>query len=396
MKEEMIMGRLKKADQEMLKSFNRHLVFNYIRRNNAVSRAEITEKTQLSPTTVSIIVSELLEDNLILNLGVGRSSGGRKPLMLGVNPKAKYVISIILRPKRVTYALVDLGCNIVERHDIEFFTRGKESAQEILEQCINELFAEHKGIEDKLTGVGISIPGIINNDGTVLYSASLDIKMFEVMKLMKERVYDTDYFVFKDTDALILGEKNFGKGKAYSNFAYIMVEDGIGMSYVSGKELFKPSSVGGLELGHMIIDPNGPLCRCGTRGCLGTTVSEDYIVCEYKKMSKKSDEKLRLEDIVLLSNQGDNVAKSVLKRQAGTLGLAIANILNMFNPEMIIVGGPISKCKWNYLDVVSTKACDMALDIYRDDINMVFSELDDTSALIGMANDIFEKAVLNL
>lgn len=195
----------------------RYLVFNYIHRNNAVSRAEITEKTQLSPTTVSIIVSELLEDNLILNLGVGRTSGGRKPLMLGVNPKAKYVISIILRPKRVTYALVDLGCNIVERHDIEFFTRGKESAQEILEQCINELFADHKGIEDKLIGVGISIHGIINNDGPVLYPVSLDIKMFEVMKLMKERVYDTDYFVFKDTDALILGEKNFGKGKAYSN-----------------------------------------------------------------------------------------------------------------------------------------------------------------------------------
>ncbi len=389
------MGRVKKANQEMLKKLNRQMVLNYIRKNNMVSRAELTEYTKLSPTTVSLITSELIEKNLVLELGIGESSGGRRPVMLGINPNARYAISVILKPKGAICALVDLECNIVEEYDIKCPIKGTHSVTTVLRQCIEDIFNTYGDIKYNIAGVGISAPGIIGEDGCILYSAPLNVKDFDIVEVLKAEVYDMDYFVFKDTDALILGEYNFGIGKKYRNFAYIMVEDGVGMSYIKDGKLFRPSSMGGFELGHMTIDLDGPICRCGNRGCLGTTISEDYIVEKYKTMSHSKNEEFRLIDIVSLSNNGDDIARHVLEEQAKILGIGIANILNMLNPELIVIGGPLNRCTWDYLSIVLEIGRNTALNIYKDDVDIKYTTLGNQSALMGMANDVFEKKIFS-
>lgn len=172
-----------------------------------------------------------------------------------------------------------------------------------------------------------------------------------------------------------------------------MVEDGVGMSYIHGGKLFRPSNMGGFELGHMTVDADGPVCRCRNRGCLGTVTSEDYIVQEYNMKSGGLDRELTLQDIVILSNQGDDIARQLLMQQANILGIGIVNILNMFNPELIVIGGPLNQCTWNYLDIVLKKEYSMGLDVYRDNVNIKYTSLGSRSAIMGMANDIFERKI---
>lgn len=387
------MSKFKKLDQEMLKKLNRQVVLNYIYKNRKASRTELAQYTKLSPTTISIITSELIDRGLVVDLGIGESSGGRRPVILGINPEARYAISIVLKPKGVIYALVDLECNIIGMKEIKCSLKGIDRVKEALAECIQDILSTYENIKPKITAIGISAPGIIGNDGCILYSAPLKIKDFDIVGFLKEQVYDVDCFIFKDTDALILGEYNFGIGDEYKNFVYIMVEDGVGMSYIHGGKLFRPSNMGGFELGHMTIDIDGPICRCGNKGCLGTAISEDYIVQKYNSQSESSDEELILQDIVLLSNQGDDIARQLLMQQANILGIGIANILNMFNPRLIVIGGPLNQCTWDYLDIVSKKAHSIALDVYRDNINIQYTSLGNRSAIMGMANDIFERKI---
>lgn len=395
------MAKMKKADQEMLKRLNRQIVLKNIRKHGEISRAELTQYTKLSPTTVSLITSELIDKKIVMELGIGESSGGRRPVMLGINPNARFVISIILKPKEVIYALLNLDCIVVKEWNIKQNIVGEENVKNILARCLHDIFDEYGEFEGKIVGIGISIPGIVNNqDGCILYSAPLELKEFEMIEFIKRQKNNMDCFVFKDTDALILGEHKFGIGRHYNNFAYIMVEDGVGMSYINSGNLFQPSNIGGFELGHMTIDLNGPICRCGNKGCLGTIISENYIVNSYKEKLKEKgeegiDDELRLEDIIARSNGGDIVAKEILKEQARILGIGIANVLNMINPEMIAIGGPLSKCEWNYLDIVLDTGRNTALKFYNDGINIKFTTKGILSALAGMANYVFEKKIFS-
>lgn len=387
------MRRSKKLDQEKLKMLNRQMVLNYIGRCQQVSRIEISHYTGLSPTTVSIISSELISQGIVIELGVGESSGGRRPVMLGINPKARYSISVVIKPKEIIYALIDLKCNIIYMREREAYIDGAEELKDILRDCIGEILCAYRDMSSSITGIGISLPGILSQNKRILYSAPLKVVDFNIIKFLREDVYEGQYYLFKDTDAYILGEYNFGLERQFKNIVYMIIEDGIGMSYLQGGKLFKPSNSGGFELGHVKIDPNGPMCRCGSRGCIGVLLSEDGMVNEYREKSGKLDRIIRFKDIIRLSNEGDSISKDILSNQACILGMGVANIVNMLNPELIIIGGPLKKCTWDYLDIVHREGQRLSLKGYRENISIQYAKLDVQAAIIGMANAIYGEEI---
>jgi predicted NBD/HSP70 family sugar kinase len=393
-----------KMDQETLKKLNRQFILNHIRKYTEISRVDLARYTELSPTTVSTIIAELVAKKLVTELRVGESSGGRKPLMLGINPNARYVAGIILNQKGADFSVVNMNYETVYREHAAHKIEGSAEVQEFLINGIEKLLSCCSDIKDDICGFGISVPGVIDHEnGKVLYSSKLHLDNFDLSAILNEKP-GVKSFVFKDTDALILGEYKSGIGSASKNFIYINIEDGVGMSYIHSGNLMQPGYGGGLELGHITIDSNGPLCRCGNRGCLGAVVSEQPVISKLDRLCEKGYEtfiggdvkKVTLVDIVEFSNKGDRACRYVLEEQARVLGTAVASIVNIFNPQLIAIGGPLCKCEWGFLDILKDTVKDRALNIFSKCTEIDFAKLGEESALIGMANEIFEREVFNM
>lgn len=394
------MSTVKKADQETLKNINRQIILNHIRLHREISRIDLAKFTKLSPTTVSAIVSELLAKKLVNETRIGESSGGRKPLMLGINANARCVLIVVLSPRGAGFSTVNMDFQIVHHEYIARSIRGEEAVVEILNKGLEMFSEKYPGAMDGVCGIGISVPGVVEHEkGVVLYSSKLHLSDFDISSVV-DRYCGIKTYIFKDTDALLLGEYNFGAGNAYGNVAYINIEDGVGMSYVNSGRLFKPGYGGGFELGHITIDSGGSLCRCGNRGCLGTVVSEAPALVKLKTLIEKGYESgievtknTSLADIVEYSNNGDKAARYVLEEQARLLGTAVASVINLFNPQLIAIGGPLSKCTWGFLDILRDTVKDRALPIYSKNVEIRFARLGEDSALVGMANEILENEI---
>lgn len=394
------MGKIKKVDQETLKNLNRQIILNYIRKYREISRIDLSQYTKLSPTTVSAITSELIGKNLIAEIRIGESSGGRKPLMVGVNPDARFVITAILNQKEITYTIVDLSCHIVKKESISCDIDNQDAVKDVLQKSLDSILQKNKYDKSKICGIGVSIPGVVDhNNGKVLYSSKLHLKDFDIATIIESHTGIKSY-LFRDSDALILGEYNYGIACSYKNIVYVNVEDGVGMSYINSGKLFHPGYGGGFELGHITIDSNGSLCRCGNRGCLGTVVSEAPVLNKLEKLIEKGYESdiritknTSLKDVVEYSNSGDKAARYVLEEQARLLGTATASVINLFNPQLVAIGGPLSKCKWEFLNILRDTVRDRALETYSRGVEIEYARLGDDSALIGMANEIFEKEI---
>lgn len=394
------MSKLNKFDQEVGKNLNRQIILNYIRKYNEVSRVELTEHTKLSPTTVSAITSSLLQERIIQELRIGESSGGRRPLMLGINPEAKFVITLILTREKAEFSLVNLNYETVYTGSFSCDICDGQKAEEVLKSAVDQLLKNNPDTAGKICGMGISIPAVVDRaNGRVLYSSKLKLRDFDIASVVKQHT-GLKCFLFKDTDAFILGEYNFGIGKSVKNFIYITIENGVGMSYIHDRKLFHPGYGGGLELGHVTANVGGKVCRCGNRGCLGTMVSETPAldrIQEYLSSGYESEIKdlahIKLPDIVMSSNKGDKVCRLVLEEQAGFLGTAIANVINLLNPELIAIGGPLTKCNWGFLEIIRDTVQEKALDIYCRNMEIEFAKLGGESALLGMADEIIKSEV---
>ncbi len=395
------MSDTQKAGQETLKNLNRQIILNYLRNNSETSRVDLAKLTKLSPTTVSAITSELVERNLVKEIRIGESNGGRKPLMLDINPNAKFVITAVVTQKGAEFSILDLNYHKVEQKYIAHAVEGPEAFADIMLSGLKEMVGSFRYNAEDICGLGISIPGVIDHrNGKVLYSSKLQLTDFDISAFIKENTGMKAY-VFKDSDAWILGEFNAGTGGVYDSLAYVSIEDGVGMSYINSGKLFHPSVGGGFELGHITIDSNGPLCRCGNRGCLGAMVSEQPIVDKLKVLCEKGYEtiiegdvmNLSIADVVEYSNKGDKASRYVLEEQARILGTAIATVVNLFSPQLVLIGGPLSGCRWNFLEIMKDTVRDRALPIYTRNMDIKPARLGKESAQTGIASEIFAREI---
>lgn len=395
------MSNIKKVNQETMKNLNKQMILNFLRQNGETSRIDLAKQMKLSPTTVSAITSELVKERLITETRIGESSGGRKPLMLGINPNARFVVTAILTQNGADISIIDLNYHRIVCERISEKLEGPDVVTKIILEALKSILDRFPYDLKDICGLGISIPGVVDHkNGKVLYSSKLHLHDFDISSIIKENT-GIETFVFKDSDALILGEFSTGTGGNYDSLAYISIEHGVGMSYINSGKLFHPSIGGGFELGHITIDSNGPVCRCGNRGCLGAMVSEQPVLnklkglCEkgYENMLKGPIMDLSLSDVVEYSNRGDKACRYVLEEQARILGTAVATVVNLFNPQLVLIGGPLSRCSWGFMDVLRDTVRDRALPIYSRNLRIEPAKLSSESAFIGIANEIFTREI---
>ena len=332
---------------------NESLIVNTIRRRGPISRVDIAKLTGLTAPTVTNISGKLIEHGLIHEYKVGEYSGGRRPVLLKVNSEIANMIIVDIRSKEMIGYLINGGLEIKEQtcHDIQHLK--EENILALLENTIEQCYSSENG---KLAlAIGIIVRGpVISSEGLSLFSPSAGWHNVP-LKYLVEKKFQLPVFVENDMRAMALGAYHYGPYRDIKNAVFLGVGGGIGSGIILNGELYRGLGDSAGEIGHTVIDANGPLCSCGNRGCLEAMASESALVNLMAKSISEGEKSLvsemvkgdidviRTKHIYAAAEEGDLLAIKTLQHIAQYIGMGVANIINIFNPQLVLIGGGIVK-----------------------------------------------------
>jgi predicted NBD/HSP70 family sugar kinase len=342
------------ADLHHMREANRMLVLNCVREHGAIARAAVARQTGLSRTTIGNIMDDLLREGLVRESESLRevTSRGRRVIPVHFNASAGFVIGVAMGRNHVTLLLADLAANVIKRADAPFATaRGPQVCLSELATDLRAFAAEQRVAWSKVIGVGVGIPGPVDLaqqrsaspprmpgwDGTNVSGV--------LSEALKKPVY-----LDNNCNMGALGESRYGAGHDVGSLLYVKVGTGIGSGLVVGGQIYRGHSGSAGELGHMTVDPSGPLCDCGNRGCLEASAGGPAILAEVRAAGRDVSD---MAQVIEAANQGDLVCAAALRRAGDRLGVVLAGLVNFFNPA------------WIVLDGSTMRAGDLALDAVR-------------------------------
>ncbi|WP_019908055.1 ROK family transcriptional regulator [Thermoanaerobacter indiensis] len=338
--------KLRIGNKELIKDINRSLVINEIRMNGPISRTDISKNLNLGLSTVTNIVEELENQNLVHEVGEADSTGGRKPILLEFNYNYGYIIGIKIEENNLIFALTNLKSEIIEKRVVPF-KKGTNSntvlnmVVENIEKLITKI-----PYNKNLMGIGVAVSGLVDQQkGKLIYSGMLNWSNVEIGNILENK-FNVPVYIDNDVNAYTLAELWYGHGRELNNFIVVTYGSGIGSGIVINKKLYTGDFGGAGEIGHMVLVAEGRKCECGQRGCLEAYASEDFIVDYIRdniKMYSESKidltEDLSIEKVYEYAKEGDMLAIDVLRLSAKYLGYGLLSVINLLNPSTIILAG---------------------------------------------------------
>ena len=359
-----------------LRSLNRARVVDALRELGVASRADIARRTGLSRSTVSSLVGELQDEGLIEDRdasaeGGAASKGGRPPTLIALGRSAGAALGIDFGKRHLTVAASDLSHSILA-----------EARREMPDDYDAHCGLDEAGVErDKVLGVGLGVPGPIHlPTGTVGSSAILP--GWGGARVADEMSQRLGLPVHVDNDANLgaLAELHWGAGRGCSNLTYIKIATGIGAGLVLGRRLFRGTGGTAGEIGHTTIDESGPICRCGSRGCLETYAGAPAIV---ELLAPSLGPGVTVETVVEHALDGHPGAKRAIGDAGRHVGSAIANLCNLFNPELIVVGGTLALAGEVLLEPMREAVQRRAIPSAAEDVQIVPAALGERAEMLG-------------
>jgi predicted NBD/HSP70 family sugar kinase len=334
----------------LLRDLNVTLVMELVRRAGAISRAELARQSQLSAPTVSTIAEKLLTRGILIEHSTAPSSGGRPPVLLSIDPKAGYVVGIKLRGDGLTTVVCDLDTQIVETQELHLpLVRDPTAAIHAIEVEVRRAIRNAHLPRSKVLGVGIGLSGIIDTDrGACNFSHLLQWRDVEIAEPIRRHL-GMPIWVENDVNTLAVAEKWSGDANEARDFVVLTVGRGIGLGIVIDRALYRGANGAAGEFGHMIIEPSGPKCECGRFGCLEAIVGEDAL---RRKVEESQGRSLSRGELLSLVAAGDVSTLEIVRNAGRKLGLALANMITLLNPEMLIICGEGTDFGPDYLDPV--------------------------------------------
>lgn len=364
-----------KGDQELIRNQNRALVINLLRLHGPLSRSEVSERTGLAPSALTRLSRDLLADGIVIETGKSDSTGGRPAVLVSLNPEYSRSIGIKVERARLLAAAVDLTGAIRDRADISFDT--PPSPDEVIAsiaQLVEKLSFE------RVLGVGISISGFVDPaTGMDLYSPILSWRNVPLRDPIAEKT-GLPVWIENDVNALALAERWYGAGRNYNHFICITVGEGIGAGVVIGGEIYRGAFGGAGELGHITINPDGPVCRCQERGCLEVYASDYFLNVEASRLGFSD-----IQELIDAARDGGADAKVAFARMGRYLGFGAKNLVNLLNPEAIILGGERMDASDLFLSAIEDEVRRHSFPSEADRLQIVPTELGTDGFLIGSA-----------
>lgn len=367
------------GDLALIKKINTAIVLEAVLKHAPLSRAQISEITGLNKATVSSLVQDLIDSHLVLENGPGQSSGGRKPVMLLFNGTAGYAVGIDLGVNYIRGLLVDLEGNVIAEHQRGLKQQDAEQAITQLTECIELLINEAPDCPYGIVGIGVGVPGIVDDNGIILFAPNLKWHQVELQRQLEER-FGLPVTIDNEANAGAQGEQKYGAGRGIPNQIYVSVGIGIGTGIILNKELYKGASGFSGELGHLSIEYDGKPCSCGNRGCWELYASENALLELAALLGFEN-----LDELLLAAAAGDERVIGLIRSIGDYLGAGIANIVNVFNPNVVIIGNRMSRAA-EWLEPAVQAAVDQrTLPYHRERMRILFAELQDQSAVRGAA-----------
>ncbi len=331
------------ANRDLMRAMNRSTILNVIKTYGPIARVDVAHRTGLSPATVTGITGELIGEDLIYEKDTGdTTTAGRKPILLAINPSGRYVIGVKLTETKVIGALTDLEASVIVKKTDELREEAAEAVVKQISLLVGELLALAKLPKRKLLGIGVGLAGIVDSVGGILrQSPYRDWHDLPLRDMLQEQVH-VPVYIDNDVNTLTLAEKWFGAGEGVDDFLIVTVGRGIGMGIVVNGQFYRGAKGGAGEFGHTIVDPEGPQCECGKYGCLEAYAGDHGLLRMAKEASSKGllpgpvDSTDRLLE---LARGGDPQAQAIYAQAGERLGMGIANLINVFNPEKVIISG---------------------------------------------------------
>jgi len=378
-----------------VKSFNKHAALDLIRFSGAgMSRTELAEQMGLTRAAVSLIVNDLLESKVIVETESRSIPSGRPPIVLEINSQRGLVGAIDMGATHMGIAVADFAARIRQEIEVPFDIKdGPQVCLEKAEQTLRRMLEEQGLSVSDLAAVGVGVPGpVITEAGMVVAPPIMPGWDHYPIRTTLEKAWGRPVTLNNDAELGALGEWAYGAGRGEKNIAYIKVGSGVGAGLILNKQIYGGTTGAAGEIGHLTIDENGPLCNCGNRGCLEAFAGGHAIARQGQALAASGKRTLLAElpvesitarEVAEAARRGDLYAQEILSRAGTYIGIAIAGLINLFNPSVVIIGGGVAQVGDMLTTPIRQAVRERAMRASEQGVHITSAMLGRRSVLIG-------------
>jgi predicted NBD/HSP70 family sugar kinase len=333
--------------RDLMRAINRSKILEIIRTTGMISRIDLARISGLSQALITGLTADLINERLIIEKQSGKYQGGRRPMLLALNPQGAFVVGVNLSIREISVVIVNFEGSVVAS-STHALAAGHNSVTEIIDSVVGAVQAciwKANFAREQIAGVGIGIPGLVNPDsGKIRFLPNYGWENVNLKHLVQAKL-NHPCFVDNSSNSLALAEQWFGEGKGVDHFLVVTIENGVGLGAVINGRIYRGEEGVAGEFGHITIDPDGPDCRCGKKGCLEAFVGNIAIMqCARLailegRWSWRNPDCFTYAEVVQAANKGAEVLAELFARAGRVLGIGLSHLITLFNPRKIIITG---------------------------------------------------------
>jgi glucokinase-like ROK family protein len=373
-------------------------IIQHLRVAGQLSRTELAKITGYSRASMTGFINELMESGIIREVGEGKSQGGRRSLMLSINGDYGFIAGYDIGATHIELALANFRGDIIE-HSSEY-ADVRNNAEVVLGRCaeiVQQMLERQGGIPDQIVAVGIGVPGPVEFSKGILIAPPLmpTWENFPIKNYVAKTFPNATVVVDNDVNIMALGELHAGGGKGLNNFIWVKIGTGVGSGIIASGEIYRGASGVAGNIGHIEAEHNGTICRCGNRGCLEAVAAGPPIAEHGKEAAeagrssflatrlKDNKGMITAVDVGDAAASGDTAAIEIIRDSGKLIGLVLAGLVEFFNPEVIYIGGKVSKIGFTLLSSIRQAVLRRANPLSTRDLHVEYSQLGDMAGVIG-------------
>ncbi|MFN8519611.1 MAG: ROK family transcriptional regulator [Chloroflexota bacterium] len=356
------MARVRKGSPTLIRDLNRAATLSVIGQQGPIARVEIARRLSLSPATVTEVTRDLIDEGLVEAVEQAASRGGRPAVLLGIVPEAGSALGAKVSPDRLALVEVDLHGEIISHADEPFDAQSPDAVDALLARLEDAVRQRaRRARTGRLLGVGLGVPGTVDPHAGTVQSPLLGWDGIPLASHATARL-GVPVLVDNDVNTLAVAERLYDRGREREHFLTLTIGRGVGLGIIVAGDLYRGAHGGAGEFGHLPVQLDGPDCECGLQGCLEALVADPALASQAAAEGllphglPVREARTQLRE---LADQGDRTAARIFATAGATLGRAVAGLVNVLSPELIIVSGEGSDA-WTHLEASFRRELDRA------------------------------------
>lgn len=377
------MAKISTLTQDQIKEMNRANILKLIRQSGEITKLDLAEMLKLSIPTITTNTNQFIEEGLVEAAGVGDSTGGRKPMILKFVENARYSVGVNISPDKVDLLLTNLNSKKIM--ETSFTSEKGDLFSDVLDRIQIEIDAmlEARHIDKKdVSGVGISLPGLVDEDRLVLeYAPNIGVKDYDFSGFQKR--LNLKIFIENEANVAAYAEIEMGKIADMRNVVCVSITDGVGTGIIIDQHIYKSAKKKAGEFGHMRVSSEPALCNCGRTGCWELIASKKALFRYYQEFT--GCKVTSLAQVFAEESFNAPEVKKAIEKYIDSLFVGIENIILGLNPEFVIIGGELGKYGEKMLTLINRSNNMKSSFVEYEGTKVIFSDLKDQGSLIGAA-----------